>query len=200
MASFFAVGRPRAAWFTSLGLLGAGWVTAHVVSYVLVVPHAAERRELLAKSGHGYFRASDLLILCLTITVVGLVVCIVTGKRPVRAPSPWAFAGLPPIGFAIQEHVERMVAGGVFPAHLFAEPRFLLGLLLQLPFALAALVCARLLVTFAHGLARKLGDPARPKLVSVGFSWALIVSRRRARVSALALGRGERAPPLAAAR
>lgn len=193
-----AMGRPRAAWLTSLGLLGAGWVTAHVVSYLLVVPDAVERREVLMTSGHGYFRSSDLLILCLTITVAGLVVCVVGGtRRPIRAPSPWALAALPPIGFAVQEHIERMTAGGVFPAHLIAEPRFLIGLLLQLPFALAALVCARLLVTLARGLARRLGGAGRPKLVSVELSWAPMVNRRRPRLSVLALGRGERAPPLA---
>jgi hypothetical protein len=192
------VGRPRAAWLVALGLLGAGWVTAHVVSYMLVVP-AAERGRMMAQTGHGYFRPTDLLILCGIIALAGLVLCVLAGKS-LRAPSPWTLALLPPIGFVVQEHVERLAAGGAFPTHLVTEPRFLLGLLLQLPFALAALVFARLLVTFARGLARSLKGAGRPKLVSVELSRPPMVDRRRPRLSVLALGRGERAPPLASTR
>jgi hypothetical protein len=192
------MGRARAAWLTSLGLLGAGWVTAHVLSYVLVVPDAAERRQVLMQSGHGYFHTADLLILCLTIALASLAVCVVGGtSRRVNAPSPRALALLPPVGFVVQEHVERIAHNGAFPVHLVTEPRFLAGLLLQLPFALAALLCARLLVTVARGLARRLGGTGRPKLVSLEVSWPPMVKRRRPRLSVLALGRGERAPPLA---
>lgn len=189
-----AMGRPRAAWLVALGLLGAGWVTAHMLSYMLVVP-AAERGQMLAQTGHGYFRAADLLILCLTITLAGLALSVIGGHAG-RAPGPGTLALLPPVGFVVQEHIERLAAGGTFPAHLVAEPRFLLGLLLQIPFALGALLCARLLVTFAHGLARRLGGTERPKLASVALSWPPLVNPRRRRLSAVAFGRGERAPPL----
>jgi hypothetical protein len=192
------VGRPRAAWLVALGLLGAGWVTAHVLSYMLVVP-AADRGRMLARTGHGYFRPTDLLILCGIITLAGLALCVLGGKS-LRAPSPWTLALLPPIGFVVQEHVERLAASGAFTIHPVTEPRFLLGLLLQLPFALAALVVARLLVTFARGLARSLTQTGRPKLVSVELSRPAMVNRRRPRISVLALGRGERAPPLATTR
>jgi hypothetical protein len=190
-----AMGRPRAAWLVALGLLGAGWVTAHVLSYMLVVP-AAERGQMLAETGHGYFQVADLLILCVTITLAGLALCVLSGKS-LRAPRPGTLALLPPVGFILQEHVERLAASGAFPAHLVTEPRFLLGLLFQIPFALGALLCARLLVTFAHGLARRLGGTERPKLVSVKLSRPPIVNRRPRRLSAVAFGRGERAPPLA---
>jgi hypothetical protein len=192
------MGRPQAAWLTALGLLGAGWVTAHVLSYKLLVP-AAERGRMLADTGHGYFQAADLLILCGTVTLAGLAVCVVAGKAR-RAPSPWILALLPPIGFVVQEHMERLAVSGAFPAHLVSEPRFLLGLLLQIPFALAALVFAHLLVTFARGFARGLGDTGRPTLASVEVSWPLVVNRRPPRLSALALRHCERAPPLAATR
>ena len=192
------MGRARAAWLTSLGLLGAGWVTAHVLAYVLAVP-AAERGQMLAETGHGYFRVADLLILCGILTLAGLALCVV-GEMSLRTPSPWTLALLPPIGFVVQEHVERLAASGPFPIHLVTEPRFLIGLFLQLPFALAALICARLLLTFARGLARLLRSTGRPKLVAVELSWPPIVNRRRRRLSALALGCSERAPPLAATR
>jgi hypothetical protein len=150
---------------------------------------------MLADTGHGYFRAADLFILCLTITLAGLALSFIGGHAG-RAPSPGTLALLPPVGFVVQEHIERLAASGAFPAHLVAEPRFLLGLLLQIPFALAALLCARLLVTFAHGLARRLGSARRPKRVSAELSWPPIVNRRRRRLFAVAFGRGERAPPL----
>jgi hypothetical protein len=192
------MGRPQAAWLTSFGLLGAGWVTAHVLSYGLLVP-AAERGPMLAQTGHGYFKTSDLLILCATITIVGLALCVAGGDAR-HAPSPRTLALLPPIGFVVQEHLEHLAASGAFPTHLVTEPRFLLGLLLQIPFALAALVFARLLVTFARRLARRLGDTGRPRLVSVEVSWPPALDRGPPRLSAFALGCGERAPPLPATR
>jgi hypothetical protein len=193
-----AMGRPWAAWLVGLGLLGAGWVTAHTLSFMLVVP-AAERGQMLAETGHGYFRAADLLILCVTITLAGLALSVIGGHAG-RAPSPGTLALLPPVGFVVQEHIERLAAGGASPAHLVAEPRFLLGLLLQIPFALGALLCARLLVTFAHGLARRLGSAGRPKLVSAELSSPPLTNGHRPRLSALARGPGERGPPFASTR
>jgi hypothetical protein len=188
------MGRPRAAWLTALGLLGAGWVTAHVLSYMLVVP-AAERGQMLAQTGHSYFRTTDLLILCAMITLAGLVFCAVGGKTR-RAPSPWTLALLPPIGFVVQEHVERLAVSGMFPAHLVAEPRFLLGLLLQIPFALAALVCARFLLLAARRLVR--GVAAHP-CHAAAVEWLGAILPRFPDLpqrSVLAAGYSERGPPL----
>jgi hypothetical protein len=188
------MGRPRAAWLIALGLLGAGWVTAHVLSYMLLVP-APERGRMLAQTGHSYFRASDLLILCMTITLAGLALSVIGGKAR-WTPGPWALALLPPIGFVIQEHVERLAVSGAFPAHLVVEPRFLLGLLLQIPFALAALVCARILLRAATGLAR--GLAGRPP-GGAGVEWLgaiLPAFPDLPRRSVLAAGYSERGPPL----
>lgn len=188
------MGRPRAAWLTALGLLGAGWVTAHVLSYMLVVP-TAERGRMLAETGHSYFRAADLLVLCGTLTLAGLALYVVGGQAR-RAPSPWVLALLPPIGFVVQEHVERLAVSGAFPAHLVTEPRFLLGLLLQIPFALAALVCARFLLLAARRLVR--GVAAHPRQpAAVEWLGAILpplpdLPRR----AVLAAGYSERGPPL----
>ena len=152
---------------------------------------------MLAETGHAYFRAADLLTLCLTITLAGLALSVIGGHAG-RAPGPGTLALLPPVGFVVQEHIERLATSGAFPAHLVAEPRFLLGLLLQIPFALAALVCARVLVAFARGLARRLGGTERPKLVSAELPPPPLTNGHRPRLSALARGPGERGPPLAA--
>lgn len=188
------MGRPRAAWLTALGLLGAGWVTAHVLSYMLVVP-AAEQSRMLAETGHSYFRAADLLILCAILTLAGLALCVV-GEKARRAPSPWVLALLPPAGFVVQEHMERMAVNGAFPAHLLAEPRFLLGLLFQIPFALAALVCARVLLLAARRLVR--GVAAHP-CQAAAVEWLGAILPRfpdLPRRSVLAAGYSERGPPL----
>jgi hypothetical protein len=168
-------------------------VTAHALSYMLLVP-APERGRMLAQTGHSYFRASDLLILCMTITLAGLALSVVGGKTR-WTPGPWALALLPPVGFLIQEHVERLAVGGAFPAHLVVEPRFLLGLLLQIPFALAALLCARFLLFAATRLVR--GAAARPlhEAAAERLSFALRPCADPPRRSVLAAGYSERGPP-----
>jgi hypothetical protein len=189
---------PRAAWLTLLGLLGAGWVTAHVLSYWIISPGAAERHRMLAETGHGYFRTRDLLILCLGLLLAGFVVCVAAGGgKSIGAPSPWTLALLPPVGFVIQEHLERFASEGAFPTHLVSEPRFLLGLLLQAPFAALALALARLLEVAARDLAQRLGGSPRPLPLLAGILWAPAFYTCGPKASALALRHGERAPPLA---
>jgi hypothetical protein len=189
------MGRPRAAWLTSLGLLGAGWVTAHVLSYLLLVP-SAQRSEMLAQTGHGYFRTVDLVLLCVTVTLAGLALFVVSGKERRRSPKPWTLALLPPIGFVVQEHLERIAASGAFPAHLLAEPRFLLGLLLQIPFALAALLVAGALLTAADRLARSLAAPRLHAPTALALGQVLTPGPDLPRRSVLAAGHSQRGPPL----
>jgi hypothetical protein len=161
---------------------------------MLFVP-APERGRMLAQTGHGYFRASDLLILCMTITFAGLALSVIGGKAR-RGPRPWALALVPPIGFVIQEHVERLAVGGALPGHLVAEPRFLLGLLLQIPFALAALVSASILLRAARRLVRgrawrRSDRPAVEWLGAIPPPFPDLP-----RQSVLAAGYSERGPPL----
>jgi hypothetical protein len=59
------------------------------------------------------------------------------------------FACLPPLAFALQEHVEYVIGHGHVPWTLAVDPTFGAGLLLQIPFAVAAYVLARLLVAVA---------------------------------------------------
>jgi hypothetical protein len=62
-------------------------------------------------------------------------------RRP--APPPRCFALLGVSAFVVMEHVERLGAGGSWP---LTSRVFLLGLVLQLPFALAAWWVARTLL------------------------------------------------------
>jgi hypothetical protein len=168
-------------------------VAAHVISYALFVPKA-DRGEMLAQTGHGYFRPSDLLVLCALIAAAGLVVVLLGGSARQTA-KPQFLALLPPVGFVVQEHVERMVSSGAFPAHLVTEPRFLLGLILQVPFALLAVACAVFLVSAANRLGRAFRAPARATPLATWRRTVLSPFLNLPRRAALAAGCSERGPP-----
>jgi hypothetical protein len=63
----------------------------------------------------------------------------------------WPLALVPLVGFALQEQLERLASGA--PLEPLA-PTFLVGLALQLPFALAAVVLARRLARTAESFGR----------------------------------------------
>jgi len=192
---------PRPAWLLIFALTVAGWLSAHEVAYRLVIAHPHERSATLAETGHAYVAYSSLAaVLCVLFALLGTAGLVV---RPISRPPPsrrllMLFALAPPLGFALQEHLERVLATGDLPFHAALEPTFLVGLLLQVPFALAAIVVARALFAFARGLARALGSVRRPTLASVEISSAPIAEAHRPRLSALAWGYGERGPPLRA--
>jgi hypothetical protein len=188
-----AVDKARAAWLTSLGLLGAGWVAAHVLSYLILVP-APERSEMMARTGHSYFRPGDLLLLCGTLAVAGLALVLLgeSVRRPIR---PHLLALIPVLGFVVQEHLERTVNGGAFPVHLVTEPRFLLGFVLQVPFALCALLVTAALLRAANRLARALRAASVPKPLAGWDATILFPCLDLPRRAALAAGYSERGPP-----
>jgi hypothetical protein len=110
-------------------------------------------------------------------------------------PAAWQLAVLPPLAFAIQEHLERLFATGHLPLHAATATSFLVGLGLQLPFAAAAVVLARLLGRMAVALGRAFASappvccrrlPARRPPTSLALP----------RLTALAFGQPQRGPPL----
>jgi hypothetical protein len=190
----------RAAWLISLPLAVASWFGAHCLAYWLVSPSGAHMG-LHADEGHAYLGYTPALAVWgLTLLVAGLLLCVgdgLRGNRPSRPP-PGLFVVLPPVGFAFQEHLERLLAGDGIPYDLVLEPTFMVGLALQLPFAITALLLAHALnaIGFALGrvLAHELNCPrafttAPPSLLR------LPVSATLATPSVLALGHGPRAPP-----
>jgi hypothetical protein len=83
---------------------------------------------------------------------------------------------------------------GALSHTLAAEPVFLLGLLLQIPFAAAAYLVARALVTVAVTLIRALGRaPAR--LAPTPPRFRVTPEPALALANPVALGHGQRAPP-----
>jgi hypothetical protein len=191
----------RAAWLIPLPLAVASWLGAHCLAYWVVSPNGTEQMGLHADHGHAYLGYSPAIAVWgLALLVAGLVLCVgdgLRGHRPSRPPVR-LFVLVPPIGFAVQEHLERLIATGGIPHDLVLEPTFIAGIALQLPFALAALLVAHALNAIGFGigraLARRLGvgghvPGAPPSLVRVP-RWPTLLTP-----SVLAVGHGPRAPP-----
>ena len=167
--------RRSLAWLVAVPLMLAGSQIAHVLAYRWAYRDAGVRLDALVRTGHGYL---SLLPAALAVAgAVALLSLVVTAGdaargRRARALPAWAFALLPPLGFVVQEHVERWLYSGVLPWHEVAAPTFLPGLVFQLPFAALAYLAARLLLRTAERLGRALAPtpPPRPRLLSLPFA------------------------------
>ena len=93
----------------------------------------------------------------------------------------------------IQEHLERLLYSGTSP---LLEPAFLVGLAVQLPFGIVALLLARLLQSLARAVGLALALREQPLHAECPPLSPISVEPRR--LDVLALGYGERAPPLLA--
>jgi hypothetical protein len=134
----------KVAWLVSLPLSAAGMLLAHESAWELV------EHDHAAGEGHGYLQYAAVLgALILAALVVGATAQLirgVSGAGIARPPSAWVFATVPIIGFLLQEHLEHLVASRELDIGFFVSAPFLLGLVLQLPFAFAALFVARLIL------------------------------------------------------
>jgi len=183
----------RLAWLLSLGLAAAGGLAAHSVAYRVAEPHDERRAHMLEETGHGYLDPALLGTLCVALIVVGFTGRVLADAGRADRPPLWLFALAPPLGFALQEHAERALHHDTLLLAVL-EPTFLAGLLLQLPFALAALLAARALLAAADAVARNIGSPPRPRL-GPDASLALPGTYRIPSSPTLIGARGQRAPP-----
>ncbi|HVS85331.1 MAG TPA: hypothetical protein VHD91_06850 [Gaiellaceae bacterium] len=192
--------RRSLAWLVALPLMLVGSQAAHVLAYRWVYPEAGVRLSALVSTGHGYMSLLPFVLgAAAAVTVVSLALTALDAARD-RAARPlpaWAFALLPPLGWVLQEHLERWLYSGVLPWHEFAAPTFLPGLLLQLPFAALAYVAARLLLRSAVRVGRTFAAPRRPRLLPLPFA-APAVPLLSLRPALLASGPATRGPPLLA--
>jgi hypothetical protein len=184
----------------------AGTEVAHFVAFRVVYPNAWERSQALQQSGHGYFSWLPLLggiALAVLVSSVFL-----HGRdarnglnRPISHAALLRFAALPPLAFALQEHLEALIHTGSISGVVIA-PTFMIGLLLQLPFALLAYLVARLLLGAAERVGRAFSDRPAPyptPSLSESLSWfTLTVWPPRGPV--LADGHAGRGPPVAGLR
>lgn len=188
--------RQRLPWLLAVPVMVAGSLAAHSLSYLFTSARAAESGgEASERAGSG--DASYLVLLLGILAATALVAAgghLLLGRRRYSRLSPWFFLVLPPLAFALQELSERLLRAEAFPFHAALEPRFLLGLLLQLPFGLLALLLARMLLRVVARLVRALSRARRPRLPTI-VSWSPRQVFDLPRIPALALGYQQRGPP-----
>jgi hypothetical protein len=176
--------RQRALPSLSLPIAAVGCLGGHAAGYVLVGTTPGDARI------HGYLAfAPQFLAVCATLIAASLALR-VSGRFAGR-PAAWPFAVLPPLAFAAQELIERLVAG--LPVHSVLAPAVYAGLAAQLPIAIAAFFLARTLLRVADGARRTVATrPPAPLLqaVPVGAAGTPLLAR-----APLAFDRLGRAPP-----
>lgn len=192
--------RRRFVWLLSLPLGAMGWIAGHSLAYLLVAPNGAHRERLLAETGHGYFGVAPLVVACaISVILIGLFLAIGDGfcGRARARVAVWPIGLVPPLGFAVQEHLERAIELNGFALGVALEPPFLVGMALQLPLAAAALMAAHAVLTFGHAVGcraavgRVLCLPARrPQPLPRSRPEPVV-----ARPPIITGGHGQRAPP-----
>ena len=192
--------RRSLAWLVALPLMLAGSQVAHVLAYRWVYPQAGVRLHVLLQTGHGYMAILPFILGAGgAVSVLSLFASIADAARG-REPRPlpaWAFAVLPAMCFALQEHLERWLQIGSFPWHAAGQPTFLPGLALQVPVGLAVYLVVRLLLRTAREVGRALA-PAPPSRRLLPQRTLAAVSRSLAppRFPVISCGLAKRGPPL----
>jgi hypothetical protein len=157
--------RRMLAWLLVTPLAAAGILVAHALSYALTGTPVGPV--------HGYLEhAPQVLAVLASVGLVGLAV----QERSVGRVPAGVFALLAPVGFVLQEHLERIAHAGDAP-FLFTSPAFLLGLALQAPVALVCLVVARRVAGTLTGV-RLPRSPVIPAGVWLPLSARVAVIRR----------------------
>jgi hypothetical protein len=111
------------------------------------------------------------------------------------------FVVLPLMDFICHMVLESLQHGRVVSAGAALEPVFLVGLALQVPLALGAVLLVRAALAWAEGLGRTLTPRWRPRplaLASPAPPRLLIGTEHRPIIPALASGYAERGPPASA--
>jgi hypothetical protein len=188
--------RERLAWFVTLPIAVIGCQSAHAVTNVLLGSPESARSELLLRHGPGAGLVPLLACVALAAVAAGLMG---------RAAGAWSagrtaavrlpFAIIAPALFVVQEHVETLLRTGAAPIGTVVEPTFLSGLVLQIPFAIAAYAIARALIRLADGVRALVSSRRRVPRRAAG------IARRPASLAAPRSERNRwahsgRAPPL----
>jgi hypothetical protein len=144
-------------WAFALPLMLVGSQVAHEVAYWWAYPQTNLRLAVLEHTGHSYLGYAPIALAGLgAIEALVFATAVVNRARGRPLPSlpPAAFLFLPAVAFVLEEYLERLVVTGTFPWWTASEPTFWRGVVLQLPFGLAAYLVARLLLRAATVVAR----------------------------------------------
>jgi hypothetical protein len=193
--------RRSLAWLSAVPLMLAGSQVAHMLAYRWVYPSSPVRLHALLSTGHSYMDRLPLVLgIAGAVAFVSLLVGVVDAARgrSLRGLPAWAFALLPLATFVLQEILERSLHTGTFVWEAVESPTFVPGLVLQLPFAAAAYLAARLLLRAAERVGRALATGPPPAARVVALQLPLPQSTLLPRERPLACWLAKRGPPLLA--
>jgi hypothetical protein len=145
--------RKGTAWLVSFPIALVGMLAAHAVANAAAgSPGGAG--EVFASATSGAELVPVLAALAAGAILLGLIGrvagrwCLTAGGRSLAL----SFALLPPLGFVLLELGEQFAHSGGVGGDLPRHPTFLFGLALQLPFALAGYLAARVLLRLSDGV------------------------------------------------
>ncbi len=187
------------AWPIALPLAVIGALAGHALGYRVAVPDAQARGQVLSASGHGYLDYLPLIV-GLSSAAVLLAFCAAAvaafrGRSIGRAAQIELVAAVPPLAFVAQEFLERYLHDGAVHWELLLSAPFLLGLAVQLPFALLVAAIAFALTEVAHRLGTALAARRRRPAPAARFG-SFPRSIDLPRLTALSRGYTGRGPPL----
>ena len=159
-------------WLASLLVCVAGWLIAHALAYLLVASAGEGSGAVVEETGHGDLAFSPYPIAAsATVLLLALGATVVAGAtrrtRPVVPLAPYVV--LPLVDFVSHTVLESAQNGHVVSTGAALEPVFLVGLALQVPLALAALLLARAALAWAEGLGRGLPPRWRPRPLALAL-------------------------------
>jgi hypothetical protein len=188
-------------WLASLSVCTAGWLIAHALAYLLVTAGDERSSALVEQTGHGdlAFAASVIAVSALVL-LLALGAAVVAGAtRRARPAVPLApYVVLPLLDFVSHTVLEPAQNGHGASTGVPLEPVFLVGLALQVPLAVAALLLARAALAWAEGLGRGLTPRWRRRplaLASPAPLRQLMGTEHRPIAPALSSSGAERGPP-----
>jgi hypothetical protein len=190
------------AWPVSLSVFVAGWLVAHSLAYRLVASGEEGGGALVEQTGHGHLAFSPgLMAASVTVLLLALGGAVVAGAtgRTIPAVPVAPFVALPLLDFVFHTVLESLQHGHAVSAGDALESVFIVGLALQVPLAVAALLLARVALAWAEGLGRGLTPRWRPRppvLASPAPPRLLIGTEHRPIVPALCSSCAERGPPV----
>jgi len=165
------------AWVLVTPVSAAGILAAHALAYAVTGTEPGAIHAYLA-------HAPQVVAILATIGLLGLAL----QERGLGRGTLVSYALLAPLGFACQEHLERLVHTGELP-WLLTTPAFLVGLALQIPVGLLCVVLARRVTGSLSGL--RVRRPAR-----LGEAWLPLTARPVATLRLVRIARATgRGPP-----
>jgi hypothetical protein len=182
-----------------LALSGFGWAAAHAIAHRVINPEEIVQGTPGMHGYLSYLPVSLALCLALALPLAAGVICGLRW-RAASLRSLWLFAVVPVLGYMGHALLEPLIAGsatlsGTSATAVHLTPVALVGLLVQIPFALVAVALGRHILTLAESLARWLVGPR----VAVGGRTAerhRLVGTERTPVFRLDRAHGQRAPPV----